>query len=360
VSKITALSLSHSPVRHRADALHTLAERLLDLLVEHAPDDVTVNTEAFRSQLTAKRDELRHEEDADRVTVLTGAIADDCADFLDRTRTFHSDREGELAELVLVLREAVDAVRGNSLKFEKDLLRSTTEMGRMVQLDDIRELKRALSQEVQTIRTAVAERQKNEAKHFETLTTRVQTLEQSLVKARAEAATDALTQLPNRGAFDVAVKEWVSRAAHNGQVFTVAMVDLDDFKRINDTYGHPVGDRVITTMAQLLRGAVGEGEFVARFGGEEFALLLTARSASKARDRMMALLDGLPPSFEYQQDGHRRFVSFSFSGGVTAWVASDTPESIVKRADEALYDAKRRGKKRVETRPRSMLRGLMG
>jgi GGDEF domain-containing protein len=84
-------------------------------------------------------------------------------------------------------------------------------MVRMVQIDDIRELKRALSDEVQTIRTAVAERQKSEAKHFETMTTRVQSLEQSLVKARAEAATDALTQLPNRGAFDVAVKEWVSR-----------------------------------------------------------------------------------------------------------------------------------------------------
>jgi diguanylate cyclase len=360
VSKIIALSLSHSPVRHRADALHRLAERLLDLLVEHAPDDVTVNTAAFRSQLTARRDELRYEEDADRVTALTSAIADDCADFLDRTRSYHSDREGELAELVQVLREAVEAVRGHSLTFEKALLRSTTEMGRMVQIDDIRELKRALADEVETIRTAVAERQKNEAKHFETLTTRVQSLEQSLVKARAEAATDALTQLPNRGAFDLAVREWVARAAHTGRVFTVAMVDLDDFKRINDTYGHPVGDRVITTMAQLLRGAVGEGEFASRFGGEEFALLLTAGSASKARERLMALLDGLPPSFEYQEGGQRRFVSFSFSAGVTAWVAGDTPESIVKRADEALYDAKRRGKKRVETRPGSFLRGLMG
>lgn len=360
MSKITALSLSHSPVRHRADALHALAERLLDLLVEHAPADVTVNSEAFRVQLTARRDELRFEEDEDHVTRITRAIADDCVDFLDRTRTYHSDREGELAELVHVLREAVDAVRGHSLTFEKALLRSTTEMGRLVQIDDIRELKRALANEVETIRTAVAERQKNEAAHFETLTTRVQSLEQSLVKARAEAATDALTQLPNRGAFDLAVNEWVARAAHTGQVFTVAMVDLDDFKRINDTYGHPVGDRVITTMGQLLQAAVGEGEFVARFGGEEFALLLTAPSASRARERMMGLLDGLPPSFEYEEGGQRRFVSFSFSAGVTAWTAGDTPASLVKRADEALYDAKRRGKKRVESRPRSLLRGLIG
>ncbi|MEZ5421171.1 MAG: GGDEF domain-containing protein [Vicinamibacterales bacterium] len=259
-----------------------------------------------------------------------------------------------------VLREAVEAVRGESLKFEKDLMRSTTEMGRMVEIEDIRELKRALSAEVQTIRAAVAERQKNEAKHYDTLTSRVQSLEQSLVKARAEAATDALTQLPNRGAFDVAVREWVERARHNGQVFTVAMVDLDDFKRINDTYGHPVGDRVITTMGQLLRGVVGEDEFVARFGGEEFALLLTSRTAGKAKDRLSGLLDRLPPSFEYEQDGVKRFVSFSFSAGVTAWVGGDTTDSIVKRADEALYDAKRRGKRRVETRPRSMLRGLIG
>lgn len=117
------------------------------------------------------------------------------------------------------------------------------------------------------------------------------------------------------------------------------MVDLDGFRRINDTDGHPVGNLVIATKAQLL---------------------LTARSASKAGDRMTARLDGLPPSFEYQRDGHRRLVSFSFSGGVTAWVAGDTTESIVKRADKALYDDRRRGNKGVETCPRSMLRGLMG
>jgi hypothetical protein len=113
VSNITALSLSHSPVRHRADALHTLTERLLDLLVEHAPDDVSVNAEAFRTQLTAKRDELRHEEDDERVTHLTRAIAADCADFLDRTRTYHTDREVNSASWC-TCSQAVDAVRGNS------------------------------------------------------------------------------------------------------------------------------------------------------------------------------------------------------------------------------------------------------
>jgi len=81
---------------------------------------------------------------------------------------------------------------------------------------------------------------------------------------------------------------------------------------------------------------------------------------AQARDRVTALLERLPTSYAFEEeDGSTRFVTFSFSGGVTAYVAGDTAESLVKRADEALYDAKRRGKKRVETRPQSFLRGLM-
>ena len=358
-SQITALSLSQSPLRQRADAMLGLCVHLLDLLSEHAPDDPSVDTQTFRTQVEGWRQQLGDEEDVDRLALLTRVIANTCAAFLDATRAYHVDREAELQELVEVLREAIDAVRGDSKTFEKELIRSTTAMGKMVEIEDIRELKRALTREVQSLRETVAQRQASESKHYEKLNTRVQTLEQSLVKAKAEAATDALTQLPNRGAFDIAVREWVNRAARDGQPFTVAMVDLDDFKRINDSYGHPVGDRVIVAAATLLAGGITEGELVSRFGGEEFALLLKSPTAAKGRDRIGTLLDRLPPSFAFEQDGRKSFVSFTFSGGVTAYVAGDTADSIVKRADEALYDAKRRGKKRVETRPQSFLRGLM-
>ncbi|MCC6992492.1 MAG: diguanylate cyclase [Acidobacteria bacterium] len=358
-SQPIALSLSQPPHRPRADALLTLAEHLLDLLSEHAPEDPALEAPAFRAQLDGWRRELRLENDAEHLARLVDAIARACGAFLDRTQAYRSDREAELMDLVTVLREVIDTVRGDSKQFESELIRSTTAMGRMVEIEDIRELKRALSREVQTLRQAVAVRQTAEAKHYEKLTSRVQSLEQSLVKAKAEAATDALTQLPNRGAFDLALREWVSRAARENRPFTVAMVDLDDFKRINDTYGHPVGDRVIVAAAQLLRGGVTEGEFASRFGGEEFALLLQTATAAKARDRITALLDRLPPSYGFEHDGVTRFVSVTFSGGVTGYVTGDTPESVIKRADEALYDAKRRGKKRVETRPQSFLRGLI-
>ena len=354
------LSLSQAPLWHRAEALLALTEHLLDLLSEHAPNDPALETPAFRRQLEDWRRELRGGVDAAGLTRLVDTIAEACGAFLDRTRAYRTDREAELIDLVNVLREVIETVRGDSKQFEHELARSTTAMVKMVEIEDLRELKRALSREVQTLRAAVAARQTSEAKHYDTLSRRVQSLEQSLVKAKAEAATDTLTQLPNRGAFDLAVREWVNRAARDGRPFAVAMVDLDDFKRINDTYGHPVGDRVIVAAAQVLSGGVAEGEFASRFGGEEFALLLLAPTAAKARDRIAGLLDRLPPSYGFEHDGTTQLVSFTFSGGVTGYTAGDTPESLIKRADEALYDAKRRGKKRVETRPQSFLRGLVG
>ena len=74
----------------------------------------------------------------------------------------------------------------------------------------------------------------------------------------------------------------------------------------------------------------------------------------------MAALQGISPAYEYVVDGQKRFVTFTFSGGVTAFEPGDTAESIIKRADEALYDAKRRGKKRVEVKGRGFLRALVG
>lgn len=356
---IIELSLSPSP-RDRAEALFVLADRLLELVVEHAPEDASLAPGVFRTRLAGKRRALRGEQPPEALSYLVADTADEVSAFLDRVQTYRIEREAELVDLVNVLRSVVETLRGESLRFEVELSRSSTELGRMAEIEDIRELKRALTREVKVLQEAVVEHRAVEARRLETLATRVTALEQSLVRAKSAAATDALTQLGNRGAFDLAIREWVARAERERTPFSLAMVDLDDFKRINDGYGHPIGDRVIVAAAEILRSALQPGEFASRFGGEEFALLLHAASASKARIRVSAMLDLVPPSYEYEHDGEHGAISFSFSGGVTAYTAGDTPESLLKRADEALYDAKRRGKRRVEARPQALLRSLIG
>jgi diguanylate cyclase (GGDEF)-like protein len=189
---------------------------------------------------------------------------------------------------------------------------------------------------------------------------RVRSLEETLVQARTEAATDALTGLTNRGAFDRALASWIDAAATSGTTFALALVDIDDFKTVNDTHGHPVGDRVLVSAARILTGGVRSKDVVSRYGGDEFAVMLEQMTAAQARQRLSALLESMAPSYAYEQNGVTGAVTFSLSVGVTDVHPGDTPEAMVKRADEALYAAKRKGKKRVEMRVASLLRRLVG
>jgi diguanylate cyclase len=357
-TQLIELSL-HQPETRRAHALLSLADQLLFLIGQNVPDSASCQAAAIRQKIERWRDALRKEEDPNALAALARKIVADCEAMLDRIRSEAASREAEFVDLVQTLRDVVDSLRGDASKFDADMARSTTAMEKAVDIEDIRELKKVLTHEIKTFKAALAERQAAEARLTDRLTSQVQTLEQNLKKVRAEASTDALTGIPNRGAFDMALGEWLARAAKERKPFTLGMIDLDDFKKVNDTHGHQVGDRVLIAAAQLLVDALEPGELVTRYGGEEFGVLMAAPSVVKAKARLTEVLRKIAPSYEYQLGAEVRSVTFTFSGGVTEWASGDTPESIVKRADEALYDAKRMGKHRIETRTRSFLRALV-
>jgi diguanylate cyclase len=349
----------HKPETRRAHALLSLADQLLFLIGQNIPDSAARHAASIRQKIERWRDALRKEEDPTALAALARQIVADCEAMLDRIRTEAAAREAEFVDLVQTLRDVVESLRGDASKFDTDMTRSATAMETAVALEDINELKKVLTREIKTFKAALAERQAAEARLTDRLTSQVQTLEQNLKRVRAEASTDALTGIPNRGAFDVTLREWLARAAKDRKTFTLGIVDLDDFKKINDTHGHPVGDRVLIAAAQLLVDAAEPGELVSRYGGEEFGVLMTATSVAKAKARLTDVLRKIAPSYEYDLGDGKRTVTFTFSGGVTEWASGDTPESIVKRADEAMYDAKRMGKHRIESRTRSFLRALV-
>ena len=350
----------HQPEARRAHALLSLADQLLFLIGQNIPDSAARHAASIRQKIERWRDALRTEEEPAALAALARQIVVDCEAMLDRIRTEAASREAEFVDLVQTLRDVVESLRGDASKFDADMARSTTAMEKAVAIEDIRELKKVLTLEIQTFKKALVERQAAEAKLTDRLTSQVQTLEQNLKKVREEASTDALTGIPNRGAFDVTLREWLDRAAKDRKPFTLGIVDLDDFKKINDTHGHPVGDRVLIAAAKLLMDAVEPGELVSRYGGEEFGVLMASAPVAKAKARLTDVLRKIAPSYEYELGGEKRSVTFTFSGGVTEWAPGDTPESIVKRADEALYDAKRMGKHRIESRTRGFLRSLVG
>ncbi|HWE59748.1 MAG TPA: diguanylate cyclase [Solirubrobacteraceae bacterium] len=146
-----------------------------------------------------------------------------------------------------------------------------------------------------------------------------------------EALTDALTQLPNRRAWDTQIAVAMSGGL---EPVAVAMFDIDRFKQFNDSYGHPAGDRLLRETAAAWRAEVRADDFLARLGGEEFALLLTGRHTGSVR----ALVERLRSSMPAQQ---------TVSAGIALRVDGDTPDQLLSRADRALYEAKNAGRNRA-------------
>jgi diguanylate cyclase (GGDEF)-like protein len=146
-----------------------------------------------------------------------------------------------------------------------------------------------------------------------------------------EAFTDALTELPNRRAWET---QAATAMAAGREPVAVAMFDIDRFKQFNDSYGHPAGDRLLRETAAAWRAEIRADDFLARLGGEEFALLLTGRDATSVRALVERLRNSMP-------------AAQTVSAGIALRIAGETPEQLLGRADQALYEAKSAGRDRA-------------
>ncbi len=162
------------------------------------------------------------------------------------------------------------------------------------------------------------------------------------------SATDALTGLANRRALFEQVEHEISRARRTGEVLSLCVLDLDNFKTINDVHGHAAGDQVLVDVAERLRGSVRDMDLVGRIGGEEFVLLLPSTEpdvALRAVERCRRLIEAEPVRLD---NGETLAVTASF--GLVSGQADERLglSQLIARADEALYAAKREGRNRVK------------
>ncbi|HYP22469.1 MAG TPA: sensor domain-containing diguanylate cyclase, partial [Actinomycetota bacterium] len=154
------------------------------------------------------------------------------------------------------------------------------------------------------------------------------------------AETDGLTGLANRRTFETTLERELSRAARSGEPVTLVMVDVDHFKKLNDTHGHQTGDEVLKLVAGELASACRDFDTAARYGGEEFAVILPSCSSSESLVVGERLRESIA-AIETVTD-------VTASAGVATFpVHASDPEGLIKAADEALYESKRAGRNRV-------------
>jgi diguanylate cyclase (GGDEF)-like protein len=164
-----------------------------------------------------------------------------------------------------------------------------------------------------------------------------------------QANIDALTELPNRRAFDEVFQQEIARSRRYDRPLCVAIGDIDHFKIVNDTFGHPAGDAVLKRLADFIRQDLRNTDHIARWGGEEFAILLPETGLDVA-DRLLNRLRANIANYVIPEIG--RAVTLSF--GVTACTKSDDPGDLLERADRALYASKQHGRNEVTKLRRSV------
>jgi diguanylate cyclase (GGDEF)-like protein len=174
---------------------------------------------------------------------------------------------------------------------------------------------------------------------------KLETLGSQLEMARRDSTTDSLTNLFNRRAFDDQLPRAAELARLRGCGAALLIIDVDHFKAVNDTWGHPAGDAVLRALAhETIRAFKRKGDFVARYGGEELAVLITdvdhRETAAQAEKVRAAIARAAIP-----WEGATLTVTASVGGAL--WRGDETPEAWLARADAALYAAKHSGRNRV-------------
>lgn len=257
------------------------------------------------------------------------------------------ERESELKGIIDLLTKAVVASGTGNETYHQKVYQRCESIEGINRLGEIRQIKAALQREVTELRKAVRHKEQEEKRQLHKLSKRVSFLDQELERAREAALEDGLTRVFNRRAFDLAMSENMGKLQRKGIAFSLLLLDIDDFKKFNDTYGHLTGDGVLVAVAARCTEKVRRKDIVARYGGEEFAVILPGASLRAALRRARSLCRDIATTKFVFDSEEAQCLRVTASIGVAQARLGDTPEDVLGRADAALYHAKRTGKDRV-------------
>jgi diguanylate cyclase len=315
---LTELAEDDSWARGQCDVLRARLGEGLNVRSIRAASELLAKARKQQALLRGERNQAR-----DALKELIQGMLSELGEFSEHTGRFHAN----------IGRHAEAIAKADSLGSLADVVREM--------LHD--------SSEVQALVSRTQGRLQAEQARVGAMQLRVRELEGELRRLSDEVSTDALTQVANRRglaqAFEVE-RARLQRARHEATpcALSVGLIDIDNFKKLNDTLGHAAGDTALQKLAAQVRGHLRPRDTVARFGGEEFVVLLPDIDAAEAQNVLTRLQRALTASL-FMHDDKEVFVTFS--AGVTLLRDDERLELALERADEALYEAKRAGKNRT-------------
>ena len=356
-----AYALPEVPEPGYSTAAPHIGESLLRLLDElELPARHQPQAEALRSRVMEGLNWYELVAVLDDLAVLILAVTDsgqrEFATYLKQLNERLESFLGSISEAQEGYSESVESARS----FNQELREQVSGLQASVQdAVDLHSLKQSLEARLDGLLNTVSAHQKQRdgreaevAQRLQSLTQKVAEMEQEaqgfrdhLEEQRQKALIDPLTGLANRAGWSERLELEMARWKRYGGELALAVLDIDHFKRINDGYGHLAGDKVLKIIAGELAKRLRKTDFIARFGGEEFVLLIPSTPIKGAQQLLQTLLDGVEQCpFHFR--GER--VTITLSAGLTAFANGESSEQVFERADQALYRAKSGGRNRVE------------
>ena len=252
---------------------------------------------------------------------------------------------GRLHAVIEQVSRYLDVHTGEIGSFGHTLDNISSAMGRSQPEETVRGLVADLIKETQSM----AKRNYNLETRLGRIATEVTELRENLQAVQREALTDALTGIPNRKSFDTRLLEAAREAVNENEALSLLLCDIDHFKRFNDTYGHQIGDQVLRLVARTLSDSVKGRDTPARFGGEEFAIILPHTNLDQAATVADQIRKGIMRRRFVGKDTRDDYGGVTLSFGVAQYRGNEDLADLVGRADAALYHAKHEGRNCVAT-----------
>lgn len=271
-------------------------------------------------------------------------------DARERQRTLRLERakarDGLKAHINQILLE-LGELGSQTGRFHESVSRHAELIEKADTLESLAGAVRDMVEESRTVHVLVSQTQarlQSEHERAAELSQNVQSLEDNLRRLSDEIAIDPLTQVANRRGLVQAFEVERARFERTGDPLAVALLDVDNFKKLNDSLGHAAGDQALVRLAERVRHKLRPTDLVARYGGEEFVLMLPDANEEQAREVLTRMQRALTESL-FMHEGRQVFVTFS--AGLTIYRRGESIEEALERADDALYEAKRTGKNRT-------------
>ena len=355
------------PLTQQASADEHLS--LSALLLEKL--DAISSPKEFVEQLEPTKELLRLDVDKKHnasFAIALQAFFDEWQQFTQNLHSENRDMQGFLKTLTDELHHIRENINGDSPPADKQkkdaqidldvsLEHLQDELGETSKSESaLHELQQLIFSRIKHIRQGVQEykqqQQQSEAliaslyDKIEQMEQKTSRLENRLKEKDRQYLTDSLTKIPNRIAYEERIQQECERNIRNGTPVCLLVCDIDNFKSINDTYGHASGDKVLRAIAELLKQNIRNIDFVARFGGEEFVIIMNGIGLENG----MLVADKLRRKIEMATFMVKNVkLNVTLSGGVAEFREYDSPASLFERADNALYIAKECGKNRIES-----------